>query len=80
MTYREQITPWVVLRQLPNMQRMTLARFRKRSDADSYSQTLRQLDPRLDLVVMFDPGDAELQPPIQNRPRIDNLESHFRLD
>jgi hypothetical protein len=59
MTYREQITPWIVVRLLPSMRRVTLARFRKRSDADSYAQTLRQLIPEIQLVVMFDPSEVE---------------------
>lgn len=57
MTYRDRITRWVVVRLLPNMQRVTVARFAKESDADGYAKTLQRLYPDQTLVVMFDPGD-----------------------
>ncbi|MBW4466222.1 MAG: hypothetical protein KME07_12410 [Pegethrix bostrychoides GSE-TBD4-15B] len=60
MSYREQLTPWIVVRLLPQMQHVILARFAKRSDADSYAQVLRQLAP-VQVVVMFDPGEPAAQ-------------------
>jgi hypothetical protein len=59
MTYREQITPWIVVRLLPKMQRCTLARFRSRSDAESYAKTLRALNPGFQIVVTFDAGESK---------------------
>jgi len=52
---------WVVVRLLPQMQRIDVARFYQYSDAQGYAQILRQLDPAAQLVVMFDPG-LEAQP------------------
>lgn len=64
MSYREQITPWIVVRLLPQMQRRILARFKNRSDADSYAQTLRRLEP-VQILILFDSGEPEN--PEQNR-------------
>ncbi|NJN60019.1 MAG: hypothetical protein HC879_22325 [Leptolyngbyaceae cyanobacterium SL_5_9] len=54
MTYQEYITPWVVVRLLPDMRRVIVGRFRKRSDAGSHSQLLQQQMPDSKFVVMFD--------------------------
>ncbi|MBD2327663.1 hypothetical protein [Alkalinema sp. FACHB-956] len=42
MTYRDRMTRWLVVRLLPNMQRVTIARFAKKSDADGYAKVLRR--------------------------------------
>ena len=60
------------------MQSTALARFRKRSDADRYAQALRQLDPQMQAVVIFDPG--KLEPLSQNCPKVDSEILDFRLD
>jgi hypothetical protein len=52
--YKERLNNWVIVRLLPNMQRVTVARFRSRSDADGHLQCLRQLMPNARFVVMFD--------------------------
>ncbi|OUC13378.1 MAG: hypothetical protein B0A82_18025 [Alkalinema sp. CACIAM 70d] len=57
MTYRDRITRWIVVRLLPNMQRVTIARFAKASDADGYAQALRRLAPNQQFIVLFDPGN-----------------------
>jgi hypothetical protein len=61
MRYRDRLQRWMVVRHLPQMQRATLARFSKESDADGYAQALRRLDPAGEFVVVFDP--PELEPP-----------------
>lgn len=53
-TYREKLYPWTIVRHLPNMQRITVARFRRRNDALDHLQALRQLIPNADMTVMFD--------------------------
>lgn len=58
MTYREQITPWLVVRLLPEMQRQLLARFKSRSDAEGYAQTLRRSQPHDQIVVCFDSSET----------------------
>jgi hypothetical protein len=46
--------PWCIIRQLPNMQRLVVARFRSRNDADAYRLILQQLLPTVDHVIIFD--------------------------
>jgi hypothetical protein len=33
LTYRERLQPWCIVRQLPNLQRIVVARFSRRNDA-----------------------------------------------
>ena len=60
MPYKQRLNPWVLVRLLPNMQRMTVGQYRTRSDADGHLDILRRLMPNAKFVVMFNP-DA-LQP------------------
>ena len=55
MTYAERLNHWAVVRLLPNMRRVVLARFKNRSDADGYTQALQQLIPDATFVVIFNP-------------------------
>ncbi|MEG4634796.1 hypothetical protein QUB56_35545 [Microcoleus sp. AR_TQ3_B6] len=34
-TYRDRLQPWCIIRHLPNCQRLTVARFSRRPDAES---------------------------------------------
>ena len=52
--YKERLNPWAITRLLPDMQRVTVARFRTRSDADGHLQRLRQLIPDASFMVVFD--------------------------
>ncbi|MBE9007157.1 hypothetical protein IQ259_19315 [Fortiea sp. LEGE XX443] len=54
IAYKERLNPWTVTRLLPDMQQVTVARFRSRSDADGYLQSLHQLLPDAHFVVVFD--------------------------
>lgn len=53
-TYRNKLKPWCVIRQLPNMQRLTVARFTRRNDADAYLQVLQRLMPNTNHIVIFE--------------------------
>ncbi|BAY26145.1 hypothetical protein NIES2100_59560 [Calothrix sp. NIES-2100] len=46
--------PWCIIRQLPNMQTIVVARFHRRQDADGYLQVLRRLVPNVSHVIVFD--------------------------
>ncbi|MDY6783637.1 MAG: hypothetical protein SW833_14035 [Cyanobacteriota bacterium] len=46
--------PWCIVRQLPNMQRLVVARFRRRNDAEGYLQILRRLLPVSSHAIIFD--------------------------
>lgn len=55
MPYRERLKPWVIVRLLPNLQNIRVARFRNRSDAEGHLQVYRRLMPNTKFLVMFDP-------------------------
>ncbi|MEO0406771.1 MAG: hypothetical protein AAF289_05410 [Cyanobacteria bacterium P01_A01_bin.135] len=64
--YREQLHPWCIIRLLPKAQRITVARFRKRNDADAHLRTLRRLIPQATFIIIFAP------PPIPDPPSLSN--------
>jgi hypothetical protein len=53
------IHPWCIVRQLPNMQRLVVARFYRRNDADGYIQVLRRLLPGVNHAIVFDVTEGE---------------------
>ena len=57
MPYKQGLNSWIMVRLLPNLQRIVVGRFRNWSDADGQSRILRQLLPEARLIVVFDPGD-----------------------
>ena len=57
MSYSERLHPWVIVRLLPKMQRVVVARFRKRSDAEGHLKALKRLMPDAQFVIIFDVGN-----------------------
>ncbi|AOW99524.1 hypothetical protein BJP34_08720 [Moorena producens PAL-8-15-08-1] len=57
MSYSERLHPWVIVRLLPKMQRVVVARFRKRSDAEGHLKALKRLMPDAQFVIIFDLGN-----------------------
>ncbi|HEY9832303.1 MAG TPA: hypothetical protein V6D26_17085 [Stenomitos sp.] len=57
MLHQQRRNPWIVVRLLPNLQRVVVGRFRNWSDADGHLRILRQLIPTASLTIVFDPGD-----------------------
>ncbi|NEO28858.1 MAG: hypothetical protein F6K36_00025 [Symploca sp. SIO3C6] len=55
MPYRERLQPWVLVRLLPKMQNIRVARFRSRSDAEGHLLAYRRLMPNDQFIVIFDP-------------------------
>ena len=55
MTYRERLNHWAVIRLLPNIQRLVVARFHRCSDADGHAAALKRLVPNSIYIVIFDP-------------------------
>lgn len=55
IAYRDRLNCWAIARLLPKMQRIIVARFRNRSDAEGHVQCLRQLIPHASFIVVFDP-------------------------
>ncbi|MEA5565919.1 hypothetical protein [Anabaena sp. UHCC 0399] len=58
--------PWCIIRQLPNMQRMVVARFHRRHDADAYMQILGRLLPIITHVIVFDSKILEISEVLEN--------------
>ncbi|MEM8502059.1 MAG: hypothetical protein AAF716_02775 [Cyanobacteria bacterium P01_D01_bin.1] len=58
--YQQQLHPWCVVQHLPNMQNQTVARFRRRVDADEHQRALRQLRPAAQYTVVFDLSSADV--------------------
>lgn len=53
--YQQQLHPWCVIQLLPQMQRRTIARFRRRNDAEAHIRVLRQLTSGNQYTIVFDP-------------------------
>ena len=53
--YQQQLHPWCIIRLLPNLQRLTVARCRRRSDAEAHLRLLRQQIVSGDFIIVFDP-------------------------
>ena len=58
MTHRDRLNHWAVIRLLPNIQRLVVARFHNRSDADGHAAALKRLVPSSIYIVIFDPIDS----------------------
>ncbi|NEP37485.1 MULTISPECIES: hypothetical protein [unclassified Moorena] len=56
MSYRPCLYPWVMIRLSPRRQPVVFARFRNRSDGESYLQALKPLMPNAKFVLFFDIG------------------------
>jgi hypothetical protein len=61
MPYKERLYPWVMVRLLPKMQRLTVGQFRTRSHADGHLEILRRLVPSGKFAVIFNPDLLESQ-------------------
>jgi hypothetical protein len=68
MPYRERLNLWVLVRLLPNMQRVIVGQYRNRSDADGHLEIIRRLMPNSEFVVMFNPDVVQPQQ-ANTRPR-----------
>lgn len=60
MTYQERLSPWTIIRKQPDQQLLSVARFRRRSDADGHLHRLKQRTPNAEFAIMFEsPKQAE---------------------
>ncbi len=55
MSYFNQLYPWCIIKPLPNLQRCTIARFRRRNEAEAHLQVIRRLLPHITYMIVFDP-------------------------
>lgn len=61
MIYQRSLHAWVIIRRLPNMQRVVVNRFRGRREAENYLRVLRQLTTDGDFVIIFDLSTQEVK-------------------
>jgi hypothetical protein len=55
VTYHDQLNPWVIHQELPNLQNQSVvARFRRRNDAESYLKLIKQMKPTAKYAISFD--------------------------
>ena len=57
--YHTQLHPWCIIRLLPKMQRIVIARFRKRYEAEENLKFLQRLTPTANYAIVFDPTDED---------------------
>lgn len=58
MTYKDQLSPWCLIRPMPNLQRIVVARFRRRNDAEAHLKILHRMIPNVTYIIIFDaPAD-----------------------
>jgi hypothetical protein len=57
MTRNKRLSPWVIVRLLPNLRRVIIGRFRRRGDAEGHLQALQRLMPDAEMIVIFDVED-----------------------
>ncbi|MEG3857590.1 hypothetical protein [Microcoleus sp. herbarium12] len=62
MTYFEKLHPWCLIRLLPNCQRIVVARFRKRNDADEHLRVLQRLVKNRTFVIIFESQEQPVLP------------------
>ena len=62
MTYFEKLHPGCLIRLLPNCQRIVVARFRKRNDADEHLRVLQRLGKHRSFVIIFDSQEQPALP------------------
>lgn len=55
MSYKEQLSPWCIIRHLPQSQRLIVCRFRRRNDAEDHLRLLRQMCQNASFSIIFDP-------------------------
>lgn len=59
MSYYNQLHPWHIVHCLPNAQTQTVARFRRRNDAEAHLRILQQLTPTATYRIIFASAENE---------------------
>jgi hypothetical protein len=60
ITYKNRLNGWAIARIVADQEKVIVARFRSRSDADGYIQHLRQLTPHASFELAFDSQREEV--------------------
>ncbi len=80
MSYRHRLKVWAIVRLLPQMQRVTIARYKSKSDALGHLTALQHLQPGAQYQIMFDipPDPPAPQPQPEPPPRRYRARSLYR--
>jgi hypothetical protein len=54
---RDRLHPWLIVRELPNFQRVTVARLRRRNQAETLLKVLQRLNPDRRYLIIFEPPE-----------------------
>ncbi|MEW5860576.1 MAG: hypothetical protein AB1861_24920 [Cyanobacteriota bacterium] len=54
MTYFNQLHPWCLMRRVPKLQSLVVARFRRRCDAEAHQRVLQRLGSSESYNIVFD--------------------------
>lgn len=54
MNYQEKLSPWTIVRVLPDLQKITVARFRRRGDAEGHLVILNRMMPLAEFAIEFE--------------------------
>jgi hypothetical protein len=57
--YQQKISPWTIVRLQGEVQHSTVARFRRRGDAEGHLSALKRMMPKAEFAIVYDcPRDA----------------------
>ncbi|HEY9908759.1 MAG TPA: hypothetical protein V6D18_14270 [Thermosynechococcaceae cyanobacterium] len=56
-SYQSTLYPWCIIRLLPQMQRVVIARFRRRSEAEEFLSLVQRSNPTCSYQILFDPPE-----------------------
>lgn len=68
MSYSEHLSPWCIVRHLPKMQHVSVARFQRRGDAEAHLRILRQMMPSTSYAIVFDLSEELLTDAMIDQP------------
>lgn len=54
MSYQEKLSPWTIVRVLPDLQKIPVARFRRRGDAEGHLIILNRMMPQALFAIVFE--------------------------
>lgn len=59
MSYQDLLSPWVIYRLLPSLQRRAIARFRRRNEAEAYLGVIQRMLPQIQFEIVFELSEVE---------------------
>lgn len=72
MSYQDQLNPWVIHQLLPDLQQNTIARFRRRHDAEAYLKAMQRMQPQTEFQIGFDAAQTARKAATPNLPAATN--------